>query len=198
MMLGEKIKTARKSAGLTQEQLAQKLMVSRQAVTKWESDKGMPDIENLKTISQLLNVSIDYLLDDGSSMDKSIIREPIDLSLYSKKGKLRCKQDVVVYEKYPDSEIFPLIPNQKCTKAEKIIDYIIGFFTDAPIGIPDLLHSINNMKDHYYLVNKGNKQFFVTVGEDFIESSEVNKVITERKFQRGNMIFNRCNYNLRK
>ena len=45
---GEKLKSARKEAGLTQEQLAVKLMVSRQAITKWETDKGMPDIENLK------------------------------------------------------------------------------------------------------------------------------------------------------
>lgn len=50
MTLGEKIKEARKQAGLTQEQVAEKLMVSRQAVTKWETDKGIPDIENLKNI----------------------------------------------------------------------------------------------------------------------------------------------------
>lgn len=63
--LGEKLKSARKDAGLTQEQLAVKLMVSRQAITKWETDKGMPDLENLKSLSQLLGVSIDYLLDNG-------------------------------------------------------------------------------------------------------------------------------------
>lgn len=198
MILGEKLKMARKSAGLTQEQLAEKLMVSRQAVTKWESNKGMPDIENIRGISKLLNVSIDYLLDDGSSMDKSTIREAIDFSLYNKQGKLRCKQDVVVYEKYPESDIWPLIPREKTTKAEKIIDNIIGVFTDAPFGIPDLIHDINNMKNHYYLINKGNKQFFVMIGEDFIESSEVSNIITEKKFHRGNMIFKVCNYKLKK
>ena len=44
MTLGMKLKQARMDAGLTQEQLAGKLMVSRQAITKWESDKGMPDV----------------------------------------------------------------------------------------------------------------------------------------------------------
>ena len=62
--LGEKIKAGRLMAGYTQEKLAEQIGVSRQAVTKWESDKGMPDIDNIKLISKLLNVSIDYLLDE--------------------------------------------------------------------------------------------------------------------------------------
>ena len=58
MTFGEKLKEARKEAGLSQEQLAQELSVSRSAVAKWESDKGMPDVNNLKAISQLLDVSV--------------------------------------------------------------------------------------------------------------------------------------------
>lgn len=58
MTLGEKIKEARKEHGLSQEQFAEKLCVSRSAVAKWESDKGMPDIENLKAISFLLSVRV--------------------------------------------------------------------------------------------------------------------------------------------
>ncbi len=64
MTLGEKIRAARQKAGLTQEQMAKRLMVSRPAVTKWESDKGIPDIENLKAIARLLGVSLDELLND--------------------------------------------------------------------------------------------------------------------------------------
>ncbi|MFT8311769.1 MAG: helix-turn-helix transcriptional regulator [Sporolactobacillus sp.] len=75
MTLGEKIKEARAAGGLTQEELASKLMVSRQAVTKWETDKGIPDVENLKLISNLLGISVDYLLDDKERLEKSIIRE---------------------------------------------------------------------------------------------------------------------------
>ena len=79
MTLGQKLKSARKSAGLTQEQLAEKFLVSRPAITKWEADKGMPDKGNLKRLSKLLNISIDYLLDNGESMDLSIMREEINL-----------------------------------------------------------------------------------------------------------------------
>lgn len=46
MTLGKKLKSARKGAGLTQEQMAEKLLVSRQAVTKWEADKGIPEFLN--------------------------------------------------------------------------------------------------------------------------------------------------------
>ena len=62
MEFGEKIQTLRKLSGLTQEQLAEKLYISRTAVSKWESGKGYPNIESLKDIAQMFNVSIDYLL----------------------------------------------------------------------------------------------------------------------------------------
>ena len=62
MTLGEKIKEARQQAGLSQQQLAEKLGVSRSAVAKWESDYGICDVDNLKALSKLFDVSIDYLL----------------------------------------------------------------------------------------------------------------------------------------
>ncbi len=62
MTLGEKITNARKQANMSQEQLAEKLNVSRSAIAKWETDKGIPDIENLKALSGVFEVSIDYLV----------------------------------------------------------------------------------------------------------------------------------------
>ena len=47
MNLGEKIREARKRCGFSQEQLAEKMSVSRSAVAKWETDKGLPDVGNL-------------------------------------------------------------------------------------------------------------------------------------------------------
>ena len=82
MTLGEKIKEARKKAGLTQEQFAEKICVSRQAVTKWEADKGTPDVENLKAISNLLNVSIDFLLNNDEKLKTLSIKEAINLDDY--------------------------------------------------------------------------------------------------------------------
>ncbi len=62
MIFAEKLKSIRKQAGISQEQLAEKLSVFRQAVTKWETDAGIPDIENIKAISALFDISIDELL----------------------------------------------------------------------------------------------------------------------------------------
>ncbi len=64
MRFAEKLKRARKEYGLSQEVLADKLGVSRQAVTKWETDKGLPDIENMLIISNLFGISLDELLSD--------------------------------------------------------------------------------------------------------------------------------------
>lgn len=62
MKLNDKIKELRKKKGLTQEQLASELNVSRQAITKWESGEGSPDIENLKNLALFFHVSVDYLI----------------------------------------------------------------------------------------------------------------------------------------
>lgn len=62
MEFNEKLQHLRKQKHLTQEQLAEKLYVSRAAVSKWESGKGYPNIESLKAVSELFSVSIDDLL----------------------------------------------------------------------------------------------------------------------------------------
>jgi len=64
MKLGEKLQQLRKKSGLSQEQLAAQLTVSRQAVSKWELDETMPDTENVIQLSRLFGVSCDYLLRD--------------------------------------------------------------------------------------------------------------------------------------
>ena len=62
MEFHEKLQELRKSRGLTQEELAEALFVSRTAVSKWESGRGYPSIDSLKEISSYFSVSIDDLL----------------------------------------------------------------------------------------------------------------------------------------
>lgn len=68
MIFSEKLQLIRKNKGLTQEELAEKLSVSRQAVAKWESGQAYPDITNLIQISNLFNVTVDYLVRDQECM----------------------------------------------------------------------------------------------------------------------------------
>ena len=62
MEFNEKLQELRKSRGLTQEELAEALFVSRTAVSKWESGRGYPSIDSLKEISKFFSVTIDELL----------------------------------------------------------------------------------------------------------------------------------------
>lgn len=64
-MLSEKLYQLRKNSGLSQEQLAEQLNVSRQAISKWESGSAVPESEKLIAISNYFDVSVDYLLKDG-------------------------------------------------------------------------------------------------------------------------------------
>ena len=66
MRLGQKITKLRKKNKLSQEGLAEKMNVSRQAVSKWESDQSIPDIEKIVSLSELFGVTTDYLLKSGA------------------------------------------------------------------------------------------------------------------------------------
>lgn len=71
--LGEQLKRLREEKNLSREELAQEMNVSRQAVYKWESNKGYPDIENLIKLSDLYNVTLDELIKDDRSFQKKIV-----------------------------------------------------------------------------------------------------------------------------
>ena len=65
MEFNDKLQELRKQKGLTQEQLAEKLYVSRTAVSKWESGRGYPSIDSLKEIAKFFSVTVDELLSCG-------------------------------------------------------------------------------------------------------------------------------------
>ena len=61
-MIGSKISFCRKRAGMSQEELADRLDISRQAVSRWETGQAVPDTEKIIQLSRLFHVSTDYLL----------------------------------------------------------------------------------------------------------------------------------------
>ena len=75
MTLGERIKNYRQMVGLSQEGLAEKINVSRQAITKWENDSGIPDIDNLISLSKVMGVSLDELVMGEKENDISDIKK---------------------------------------------------------------------------------------------------------------------------
>ncbi|MGM9579499.1 MAG: helix-turn-helix domain-containing protein [Evtepia sp.] len=188
------MREARTRAGLSQEQLARKLRVSRSAVAKWETGKGLPDVENLKALSQLLHVTIDQLLDDSeSTFDDLVMREPYTLSAYGK-GSKKAKKDRAVRERFPDAEIHTLLGRQKLTKAERIIDNAVGILTDAPFGIPDLMNDVKNLEKEFYLVEREGTQLLVTVTDAWIETRPLDGRFSQKKLALGPWVFTKCAY----
>lgn len=94
MIFSEKLYLLRKNKGYTQEELAEKLCVSRQAIAKWESGQSFPDIANLIQISDLMNVTVDYLV-----RDQECSRKPIETAVgdMDKIIQFRLKANVNTY-----------------------------------------------------------------------------------------------------
>lgn len=183
MSLGEKIKEYRKKAGLSQEQLAEKLCVSRPTIAKWETDRGTPDVENLKSISKLFGVSVDYLLEDGEVLSVAVMKENIDINQYEKSGKCRSKYDAAVKAKYPDADvIFALQRKKKLSFIESVVDLV------TLTGVLEIADSLNDTSA-WYLVEMKHKQLLVNVTKEFMESRELNCHFTEKKRVIGNNIF---------
>lgn len=79
IVVGKRIRQARVLAGLTQEQLAEKIGVSRTAIVRWESAETEPTLEHLISLTKFLNVSADYLL--GINADSVTLDVLLDVAL---------------------------------------------------------------------------------------------------------------------
>lgn len=77
MNFSEKLKEIRKNEGLSQEQLAEKIGVSRQAITKWETGKGLPDVENMVIIAEIFKTTLDELLRDSAAIARQEEEKPV-------------------------------------------------------------------------------------------------------------------------
>ena len=84
MIVGKIIKEIRENAGLSQEQFAEKLAISRQTVSKWERGVALPDIENIMYISDLFNVSLDTIVKGDEKMTKKIISDSKNIKITNK------------------------------------------------------------------------------------------------------------------
>ena len=75
MEIEKKLKDERMQAGLTQEQVAEKIMVSRQTVSYWENGKSLPDIVSIMSLSDLYQISIDELLKGDKRMKEKMEKD---------------------------------------------------------------------------------------------------------------------------
>lgn len=154
---------------------------------KWPAN-FLPDIENLKAIALLFDVSVDWLLDDGDTVSSAVVREATDLSQYEKTGAARSKADAAVRAKFPDARIiYPLVRKKKLSMAENIIDLIVQ---------PGVLHAADSLTDtsSWYLVELEHRQLLVNVTREYIESRELSYRFDGNKLEVGNNIFKKFTY----
>lgn len=85
MSFGDNLVNLRKQKGWSQDELADNLNLSRQAVSKWENDLSMPDVDNVKKISKVFSVGIDDLLNNDVPKDKAV---SLDINKQDKKDKI--------------------------------------------------------------------------------------------------------------
>jgi transcriptional regulator with XRE-family HTH domain len=75
MDLGNRIKEARERLNLSQDELAEKMAISRQAISKWETGKSYPDIEKILKLSDIFNLSLDELVKGDKTFQENLIKE---------------------------------------------------------------------------------------------------------------------------
>lgn len=188
MSMNERIKECRIKNGLSQAELAERLVVSRQAISKWESGKGTPDIMNLKNMANLFGVSVDYLLDDESQAGSGepVIRQAMDVdSLEPSGGRFRFQQskaNTAVRTAFPTATIWPLTRQQKNTKSQEGLEWLNALLFDGPFNIFKTADGLSN-RDSYYLVEDKARKLLVRVSSEAVEAREIN--VTGSKFTVG-------------
>jgi len=177
MKFSEKLRKYRKVFDLSQEQLGEKINVSRQVITKWESENGMPEISNLKALADLFNVTIDYLLDDEKTVEHPSLKEKYVIE--GKKNNYSNRYDYAVNllkERYPEpNEIYGLSQSRKMSKLEWVADLLI-----QP-GVVDMIHYLNDFAI-WFMVETETKKLLIKVSNEYIETRELSSLINSDKF----------------
>lgn len=178
MKFNEKLKEYRKIFGLSQEKLAEKLNVSRQVITKWENDVGLPEISNLKCIAKLFGVSVDYLLDEERNIEYPILREEITLD----KNNYSNRYDYVVsYLKKEYADQGSIYALTELGKENSKLTEITNFLT---FGISNLSYITEWISSPaiWFVVEMEKQNLIVKATKNVIEIRELSSVVDTNKF----------------
>lgn len=189
MALTQRIKELRTRNGLSQAALADRLHVSRQAVTKWEAGRGIPDVDNLRAMAALFGVSVDHLLDGtGDDATPAVLRHPVDvasLEPYKPAGRpLGAKSHRAVREAFPDAVIYPLARMRSNNRVQEFLEWGLMLAFDTPYGLFGLSDSLSN-RDAYYLVEEKNRHVLARVTPKAVEGKELPEPVEGRTFTFG-------------
>ena len=151
MTPGKRIRRLRQHAGLSQSELARRLHVTRQAVTKWENDSGLPDIVNLQGLADMFDTTVDAII-GRETVEGSVTLRRFDPPL---SGWKRAPYDQAVRSEYPDAlAVWVLGSMSKLTRLEWWLDWI------EP-GLIRMVKEFQHKPGIYYLVNRVDQQIVV-------------------------------------
>lgn len=185
MTLGQKLKEIRKKFGLSQEQLAEIMNVSRQVITKWENDGGLPDVSNLQELSKVFGITVDYLLNDENVLPALSMRKELDKEKYKNKMTMYSE---VLKEYYPEPyEIYILSRNKK----QNIFEFLLDTLIAPEIGPIDTADVLSDMSP-YYLVKKDNLKLLVNIKNYILEVIELPSNTKDKRFIYGKNKFINC------
>lgn len=144
MNFGEKIFKLRKEKGLSQEALAEQIGTTRQAISKWENNQGFPETEKLLQLSNIFEVSIDFLLKDDKSVNSTIEERGYYVSKEMAMGYIANQKKVsryisigfmafvlagIPYTMFHDSTIWRSLGMTICMVAG-VISFVLGMFAE--------------------------------------------------------------------
>lgn len=184
MTLGNKLKEIRNRFGYSQEDLSSLINVSRQAITKWENDSGIPDISNLQELSKVFGVTVDSLLND-EELPLLVMRKELDKDKY---GSKLSSYSEILKEYFSDYDIYVLTREKKMSVSEFLVDLVVGGSSPEkiyPIHTADVFSDLSP----YYLIIRDNKKFLVNIKKWVLEVVELEEGINEKKFIYNGNIF---------
>lgn len=155
--------------------------VSRQAITKWESDEGLPDVSNLQELSKVFNLTVDYLLDNDNSLPALSMKKELDKDNH----KMDWNGYVsIIKEYYTDPwEVYSLRRYKKHSKLAWILsDWIVG------AGPMETLDQLDDMSP-YFLVKKDGLKLLVNIRDYVLEAIELPENTNDKDFTYGKNSF---------
>lgn len=190
MKLSDKIQILRKKYNYSQEFVAEKCLVSRQAISKWESDKSIPEMDKIIILSDLFNVSVDVLIKDNLDVCSKIINNSCHkTSINNNNGYF---EGLLIKESIDDENIIDLLNINKIElwKTEDYPKYWTAlYFTSTDLDLPNKLSKVmisNKKNGNWYTDFKHNNTKYIVfrnkilsyeIGDEFSK----NKVISECK-----------------
>ena len=189
MTLGQKLKEIRKRFGLSQEQLAEIMNVSRQAITKWENDNGLPDVTNLQELSKVFGLTVDYLLNNENQLPALAMQKKLDKSKY--KSKLGSYIEILKEYYAEPYEVYTLSRSKNMNPIEFIINFCIGGSSPAMIFPIETADGLSDLSP-YYLVKKDNLKLLVNIKDWTLIVIELPSNTNDKKFIYGKNKFKNC------